>query len=264
MKWILGGLGWALLGPIGAIIGFLVGTGIEKKDNILEQNTRTSRSSRSKQQFRTNSTSHTTQNKDYSYNISTQLGDFMVSMLILISEIIKADGKILKSELDYVKLYFREKFGVEKTKEALRVLKILLNKNIPIYDVGRQIRNNLDYHSRLQLIHFLFGLSAADGEVHPYEVSKIDSICKAMGISQSDFTSIKAMFVESEESPFEILQISSDAQIEEIKAAYRKLAKEYHPDRVAYLGEEVQREAKEKFQKINLAYDKLKKIRNFN
>lgn len=264
MKWILGGLGWALMGPIGAIIGFLVGAGIEKKDNILEQDTRTSRSSRSKQQFRTRRTSQTTQNNDYSYHISTQLGDFMVSLLILISEIIKADGKILKSELDYVKVFFRDKFGIEKTKEALRVLKILLNKNIPIYEVGRQIKNNLDYHSRLQLVHFLFGLSAADGEVHPSELSILSSICSAMGISKNDFTSIKAMFVESETSVYEILQISPDAQIDEIKAAYRKLAKEYHPDRVAYLGEEVQREAKEKFQKINLAYDKLKKIRNFS
>ena len=187
----------------------------------------------------------------------------MVSLLILISEVIRADGKILKSELEYVKVYFKQKFGVEKTKEALRVLKILLQKDIPIYKVSKQIKSNLDYHSRLQLIHFLFGLAAADGEVHPYEVQKLEVLYKALGITNSDFNSIKAMFIETEESPYEILQITPQATVEEIKTAFRRLAKEYHPDRVSYLGEEVQKAANEKFKKINEAYEKLKQMRNF-
>ncbi len=268
-KWLLGGLGWALLGPIGGIIGFLLGSAIDKPKNVLEDGRRNRSDYRRNTYTSTNrhnfdyERSNTQNKQNYAYGIPTQLGDFMVSMLIFISEIIRADGKILKSELDYVKSYFKQKFGLEKTKEALRVLKILLQKEIPLYQVSRQIKQNLDYHSRLQLLHFLFGLADADGEIHPFELQKIEVIYKAMGISEHDFRSVKAMFIEEEMSPYEILQIPASANVEEIKTAFRKLAKEFHPDRVAYLGEEVQSAAKEKFQKINQAYDKLKKRKGF-
>lgn len=271
-KWILGGLGWVFLGPIGGIIGFLVGSAIDN-DKILKLEAG-SKTTRKKYTKTTNQRTHkkTYQSREsyggkqqtYSYGIPTQLGDFMVSMLVLIAEVMRADGSILKSELNYVKKYFNEKFGEQKTSEALKILKVLLKKDIPLYDVSRQIQANLDYYSRLQLMHFLFGLANADGFIHPNELSIIEVIYKGMGISDSDYNSIKAMFIQTEESPYEILQISKNATADDIKNAYRKLAKEYHPDKVSYLGEDVQQSAQEKFQKISDAYERLKKIKLIN
>jgi DnaJ like chaperone protein len=94
-------------------------------------------------------------------------------------------------------------------------------------------------------------------------MDKLTIIYRAMGISNSDYNSIKAMFFQTEESPYEILQINKNATKDEIKAAYRKLAKEYHPDKVSYLGDEVQNSAKEKFQKITEAYERLKTSKGF-
>jgi len=59
-----------------------------------------------------------------------------------------------------------------------------------------------------------------------------------------------------------VLEISSDAKPEQIKKAYRQLAMKNHPDRVAYLGEEIRKKANEKFSRINEAYEVIKQERN--
>ena len=63
--------------------------------------------------------------------------------------------------------------------------------------------------------------------------------------------------------PYQVLGVSQDASEEEIKKAYRKLAKKYHPDTVANLGEEIKKKATEKFRAVNEAYEELKKQRGF-
>jgi DnaJ like chaperone protein len=82
-----------------------------------------------------------------------------------------------------------------------------------------------------------------------------------LGISQGDYDSIKAMFVKDTESAYKILEIYPDASDQEVKAAYRKMAVKYHPDKVAHLGGKIQKVAKEKFQQLNNAYGEIKKER---
>ena len=236
-KWVAGGLGWAFLGPIGGIVGFVVGSMFE-----------------SEKSFTTGGAGQATK--------KTTTGGYVMSLLVLVAAVMKADGKVLKSELDYVKNFFVRTFGEASAQEAIKMLRDLLNQTIPVTDVCLQIKNNMDYSSRLQLLHFLFGIAQADGKVDTTEQSLIDHIAKTMGINSKDLESIKSMFVANTDAAYKILEIEQTANDEEIKKAYRKMAMKYHPDKVSYLGEDFQNAAKEKFQKVNEAYENLKKERN--
>lgn len=234
-KWITGGLGWAFFGPIGGILGFVVGSITDALTDPQQQQQRI--------------TEGTTQ------------GGYIMSLLVLVAAVMKADGKVLKSELEYTKQFFVNAFGVSAAQEAVRILRDLLNQNIPVTDVCRQIRQNMDHPSRLQLLHFLFGIAAADGIVHPDEHKLIKHIAEQMGISQKDYESIESMFVANTDAAYKILEADPSATDDELKKAYRKMALKYHPDKVHYLGEEVQKAAHEKFQKVNEAWEIIKKQR---
>lgn len=235
-KWIGGGLGWAFGGPIGGVLGFMAGSILDSLEIHLFGKP----------------------------DGKTTMGDFAVSLLVLIAAIMKADGKVLKSELDYVKHFLKQNFGDKESLEALSLLKEFLKQDIPVQEVCGQIRRNLDYSSRLQLIHFLFNLANIDGPVTDSEQKLLDIIAENLGVNITDKRSIGSMFSQSSiDAAYAVLEISSNASVSDIKKAYRAMAVKYHPDKVAYLGEEMKQAANEKFQKLNQAYELIKKERDF-
>lgn len=242
-KWIGATLGWSFGGPIGAIIGLALGSLVDNFSNDNGQNTTP-----------TNRTSHT----------QTHSGDFEVSLLILASVVIKADGKQDQRELDFVRKQFVSMYGKERANHAFKLLKNINNQNnISTRQVCLQIRQMMDHASRLQLIHFLFGIAKADGMVTNNELKKITTIANYLGISDRDYESIKAMFYSSTNNAYKILEIEKGASSDEIKKAYRKMAKKHHPDRVIHLGKEHQKGAEEKFKQVQDAYEQLKKELQF-
>uniref|UniRef100_UPI004054D8D1 DnaJ domain-containing protein n=1 Tax=Yeosuana sp. TaxID=2529388 RepID=UPI004054D8D1 len=136
-------------------------------------------------------------------------------------------------------------------------------KDISTRQVCLQIRQMMDHPSRLQLIHFLFGIAKADGLVTEDEVNEIHTMANYLGISLNDFESIKAMFFNSSDNAYKILEIDKTATTDEIKKAYRTMAKKYHPDKVTHLGKEYQKGAEEKFRNVQNAYEQLQKERGF-
>jgi DnaJ like chaperone protein len=235
-KWIGGGLGWVMGGPIGALLGFLVGSMMDSAAVSIPEYTTTTR--------------------------RTTPGGFGVTLTVLIAAVMKADGKVVKSELEYVKQFFTQQFGRDTAREATIMLRDLLKQDIPLPDVCRQIAQNMDYSSRLQLMHLLFNVSLADGAVNQSEQTIIERIAGYLGISSADFLSIKNMFIPETDSAYKILEIAPSASNEDVKKAYRRMAMRYHPDKVSHLGEDFRKTADEKFKKVNEAYEKIKKERN--
>ena len=111
-----------------------------------------------------------------------------MSLLVLVAAVMKADGKVVKSELDYVKQFFVTQFGSESANEALLMLKDILKQEIPVRDVCNQIRGNMDYSSRLQLLHLLFNVSLADTAIHSSELEAIEKISGYLGVSDFRFS----------------------------------------------------------------------------
>ncbi len=238
-KWIGGGLGWAFMGPLGGLLGFALGSMLDGSGNkILNQGTQQA--------------SNTTR------------GDFVTSLVVLIAAVMKADGKVVKAELDYVKQYFTQSFGHETTQSSMLILRDILKQSIPVEEISRQIGTHMDYSSRLQLVHFLIGVSKADGRVSDSEIKMVERIAYHMGISSSDMNSIMAMFKNNMNSAYQILEIEKNASDDDVKKAYKKMAVKYHPDKVAYLGDDVKNKAKEKFQKLQEAYEKIKTTRGMS
>lgn len=232
-KWISGGLGWLIFGPIGGIIGFAIGSVFDNVETKV-------------------------------YTGETSRNGFLVSLLVLSSAIMKADGKVLKSELDYVKAYFLKNFGTSAAREAMVLLRDILKQSVPLRDVCSQIKDNIDYHSRLQLLHYLFGIAQADGVISAEELKILKEIGEYMSLTTADFDSIKAMFIPDNDKYYTILEVLPSATNEEIKKAYRQMAIKHHPDKVSHLGDDVRVAAEQKFKMVNEAYEKIKKERGFN
>lgn len=256
-KWIGASLGWTFGGPIGAIIGLALGSmadALTKGDfeKMLGQGN-------------TNDTGRqrTTYSRPRQEVPATKPGDFEVSLLILASVVIKADGNQDPRELDFVRQQFVSLYGKQRANNAFRLFKNINQQQVPLRQVCLQIQQMMDHPSRLQLLHFLFGIAKADGMVTEVEVRQIYTIAGYLGISSRDFESIKAMFYNSADNAYKILEIDKSASVAEIKAAYRKMAKKYHPDKIVHLGEEHRKGAEEKFRQVQEAYEKLQKELKF-
>ncbi|HYG14546.1 MAG TPA: TerB family tellurite resistance protein [Bacteroidia bacterium] len=234
-KWLGGGLGWVLGGPIGSVVGFVVGSLFDHSDwDINEIN----------------------ESDGYS-----QPGDFAISLVILAGAVMKADGHRLRSELNFIKDFFRKNYGDEKTRELMIVMRETIDQPYALRDVCLQIKANMVHPARLQLMHFLVGLAQSDGAINVYELVVLQQMASYLGINHDDFESIKAMYTNDDQSVYKVLEVSPEASDDEIKKSYRRLAARFHPDKVSHLGEEVVAGAKEKFQQLTNAFETIKKQR---
>ncbi len=242
---LLGGaLGWALGGPIGALIGSVVG-GMFVGEAAQESS-------------RLGSGSRVYPTAAQPLMRRAQPGDFAAALLVLIAAVMRADDKVMRSELDYVKAFLRNNFPPQQLDAYLRLLQEMLEKPIDLAAVAGQIRSHMEHPKRLLLLQYLYGIAQADGHVHTQEIEVIRRIAALLGISDKDRRSIEEPFFREEADPYTVLEIDRQASETDIKKAYRRLAVKFHPDKVQDLGPEHQQQAQTRFLAVQAAYERIK------
>lgn len=185
-------------GPIGALIGFAIGSVLDSRSGSVES------------QFGRGPS-------DSSRTTAEGVGDFGLALLVLTAVVMKADGKVLKSELDYVKDVLKKSFGLEKARQLTLMLREVINKDIDPQGVCRQIADNMNVAGRRELLHLLFGIALADGTMGAAELDCLKELARLLRIPQSDFDSIRAMYGQTTEDAYTVLEVSPSATDEELK-----------------------------------------------
>ena len=269
-KWIGSALGWILSGGnvLGAIAGYCIGsmlsdaTSTAERDNGFNGNGNTFRNDYSDTQFNQRP-------------FEEDRNSFLFSMLVLSSYIIKADGKIMHSEMNCVRNFLRNNFGEQAVRQGEDILLKLfeMQKQQGATTFKETIRKScveISFHmnigQRLQLLDYLIIIAKVDGTVSPEEVYALKEVATYLGLSAQDVDSMLNMEASSNQQigldeAYKILGISPNATNDEVKAAYRKMALKHHPDRVSSLGDDIREAAEKKFQEINNAKERIYKAR---
>jgi DnaJ like chaperone protein len=230
IKWLAAILGYSFLRFPGAIIGFFIGSFIE----LLSKNSFNIRTG--------------------SYSIKPE--KFELNLLALSAMIIKADGKIEQKELSFVRNFFIAQYGKNRADSIFKTFNKEIKKEVQRLDeITRLFVQQTRYETRLQILHFLFGIANSDGSVSDSELQKLSQIASGLSLNLPDFESIKAMFIKNTDNAYKILEVEPNASQDEIKTAYRNMVKKYHPDKIRSDNTAMIKGAEEKFREVQRAYE---------
>lgn len=183
-------------------------------------------------------------------------------LLVLTAEVMKADGKVMKSELNFVKEFFYLQFPKSFASVRIQMLREVLKENYQVEKAAKNILQYMPLAQRKILLEYLFQLAKADGAILKEEVAIIDRIARTMGYTGTGYEQLKIKYLKiASKNEYAILGVKKDASWDEIKKAYRKLANQFHPDKQIGSTDEQKKNSEKKFQEIQNAYEKIAKER---
>ncbi len=254
--WLGGYLGYLVGGPLGALAGIVLG-------GLFDFFTGGSSARIS------SSGSEPPPSERYGGAVN-QRGSFLFSLLVLTSYIIKADGKVMHSEMELVRQMLRQNFGNQAVSEGEQILLRLFDEQKrqgangfrqTVQKCCAEMAMGMNYGQRLQLLNFLVMVAKADGSVPQSEIQALRDVAGWMRLQPKEVDSMLNLGGDTLEEAYKVLGVSPSASDDEVKRAYRRLALEHHPDKVSALGEDIRKAAEKKFQEINAAKDKIWKAR---
>lgn len=279
-KWIGGFLGLLSGGPIGALAGFVLGALFDKltDDNglIADESEYDYNGyggngySRSGGSY-ANSGSYSSGSSD-NVDYGTRNG-FLFSMLTLASYIIRADGKIMHSEMETMRTFLRQNFGQTAVDEGNAIMLKLFEEQKRmeaqnpgsyrqvIIEACQQLRRVLNRPQRLQLLQLLAMVAKADGTVAREEIAALREVTTQLGLDEAELNSMLNLGTTTLDAAYAVLEIEPTATDDEVRTAYKRMVVKHHPDRVASLGEDIKAAAEKKMREINEAKELIYKAR---
>lgn len=239
---IIGGTtGFALGGPLGAIIGIMIGGSFDRSARTLSSSNQISQQQKK--------------------NV------FALCIIVLSAKIAKADGQVTKEEI----YTFKEKFNIqaEEMSEVSKIFNEAKKSSFGFKNIADQVGNLFSDNKVLleQLLNNLFYIAEADGLTSINEVEVLRSISQSFHFNETDFQRIFHSRLNNKESdPYKILGVTREDSDNNIRKKWIELSKEHHPDYLIAKGmpKEFIKEANKELSSINLAYDKIKELRDFN
>lgn len=239
---IIGGTtGFALGGPLGAIIGIIIGGSFDRSARKLSSSNQISQQQKK--------------------NV------FALCIIVLSAKIAKADGQVTKEEI----YTFKEKFNIqaEEMSEVSKIFNEAKKSSFGFKNIADQVGNLFSDNKVLleQLLNNLFYIAEADGLTSINELEVLKSISQSFHFNETDFQRIFHSRLNNKESdPYKILGVTREDSDNNIRKKWIELSKEHHPDYLIAKGmpKEFIKEANKELSSINLAYDKIKELRDFN
>ena len=239
---IIGGTtGFALGGPLGAIIGMMIGGSFDRSARKFSSSNQISQQQKQ--------------------NV------FALCIIVLSAKIAKADGQVTKEEI----YTFKEKFNIqsEEMSEVSKIFNEAKKSSFGFKNIANQVGNLFSDNKVLleQLLNNLFYIAEADGLTSINELEVLRSISQSFHFNETDFQRIFHSRLNNKESdPYKILGVTREDSDNNIRKKWIELSKEHHPDYLIAKGmpKEFIKEANKELSSINLAYDKIKELRDFN
>jgi DnaJ like chaperone protein len=252
---LLGALIGSVAGPLGTILGGFIGHLFDRASEERQAVDSTPRFGQAAWE-------------DTTDPVSQAQINFLTCLIGLSIRVAEADGPVRTSHMEAMKAFFRQNFSFPSVDQDLiqRLIdEMYANRDrIDVQGLCSYYAAASTFEGRVLLLRLLFQIARADAAgVTRNEEELIRRIAAILGLGEATFRQVRAEFMRDGGGPWEILGISPEAGVEEIKSAYRQLSLQHHPDKVANLGPEFVKVAEEKFKTIQEAYEEIRRLKGF-